>query len=607
MNCITSPIRLVQPAKGWLAKKTVLELSAPTEEMAVICRSGSDSYRLAYAEDSIVPDTKSNPLVLESNELAFILTRDLSVGLQVPVSFGDGFPGNVELSLNLRILRPELSAQHPIFSRIQVPCVSDMMTFESQLIRVIRNIVSPVVQACFEKKSFLKLDWSAEELQAMLREHFRAISGVEHIGLREAVLLRVSSEEGEAFSLQRRECLRRLEEAESQEILDKRWREIEASKALAESETKALLELARVQREQRLELEKLVNQGHYEEAHRRMELGAVEQAEKKKHLILESQLSEQQKRVAHEQWMRSQQAESAAHLAQLEAKAELARLSVREKELEIEMKKQAAQESAARTEREAAEAQRLEAEKSTLADQLAACHDFLQKLTKDFEEALATGLREQLASKEVQVLWRSFQAMEKPWKPERLRIDRERLGNFEFVCSGASLQLLFETQRAGCLYVFALGPYVADGRIEYRWVRLFSNDGGNDLGYRFSRSRGNCMAAGEKLLLPVAADVGDPADTVWTLNTATGRELLYVVFTETPLSEAQVSAITQDPRPRFYTTRGFVSRAAQPEEDPATASWDAVTEDYRAAVVEKIKSVAGAEAFVSESVFYHVR
>lgn len=607
MNHLTSPIRLVKFPSGWLAKRITLELAVPAEEFAVVCRPDADAHRVIYAEDSVPPAAKPNPLVLQADELAFILNRDFSVVLQAPVVFSDGFPGEVEMSMNLRLLRPAAGDQHPVFSRMKLPYLSDVATFEDQLIKVIRNLISPVVEVCFSEKSFLKLDWSAEKLQTVLKEHCRKISSTEHIGLREVLVTRVSSEAGEAFSLQRRECLRRLEEAESQETFDQRRREIEASKALGELETAALFELAREQRAHRLELEKLIHQGRYDEARQRLELNAAEQAEKKKHLILDSELNERQKRVAQEQWMRIQQAESARRLAELEAKAELARLTVREKELEIEMKNRAGQEAAARTEREMAEAKRLDAERSVLADQLAACHEFMQKLTKDFEEALAATLRKTAATNCVQVCWRSFHAMGRPWKPESLSIHRERLGNFEYVTTGESLQLRFKPERDGYLYVLALGPYVSDGRIEYRWVRLLSNHGENDLAYRFSRPRGNFVSAGESLILPAAGGSPDPAEFVWTLNAATGRELLYVIFTESPLSGPQLAQIMQNPRPRYYNSRGFVSHAPRFDEAQQSAAWGTITEDYRVEVLENIKGMVGGAASISESVFYHVR
>ena len=122
-----------------------------------------------------------------------------------------------------------------------------------------------------------------------------------------------------------------------------------------------LLELAEEQRRHRLELDKLVNKCRFAEARQQMELNGLEQAEKRKHLILDSQLNELQKRVAQEQWIRIQQAESTARLADLQAKGDLARLTVRDKELEIEMKKLAGKQAAARTERDIVEAKRLEA------------------------------------------------------------------------------------------------------------------------------------------------------------------------------------------------------------------------------------------------------
>ena len=607
MKHLTSPIRLVQPSSGWLARKETIELAMPTEELAVVCQPGADSYRLVYAEDNVPLNAKPNPLVLQANELALILTRDFSLVMQAPVSFSDGFTGDVELSMSLRILRPAAGDQHPIFSRMKIPYVSDVATFKDQLIQVIRSLILPTVEVCFSKKSFLKLDWSAEELQGLLREHCRKISPTEHIGLRDVVVTRVSSEEGEGFSLQRRECLRRLEEAESQEVFDKRAREMETSKAMAESEAAVVLEIAREQRQHRLAWEKLINQGRYEEARQQMESNTAEQAEKTRHLILDSQLSEHQKRVAQEQWVRIQEAEFTARLAELEARGDLARLTVREKELEIEMKKIAGKESAARTERDIAEANRLEGEMSVLADQLAACHDFMQKLTKDFESALAATVRKKVETNSVQVCWRSFHAMETPWKAANLTVHREKLGNFEYVCTGESLQLRFEPEREGYLYILALGPYVAAGRIEYRWARLFSNRGENDLAYRFNRPQGNFVKAGESLIMPVAGGSSDLSESVWTFNAATGRELLYVIFTSVPLTEAQLDQITRNPGPRFYTTRGFESHAHRRDEDRETASWQTVSEDYRAEVLDKLKSVAGDAAFISESVFYHVR
>ena len=115
------------------------------------------------------------------------------------------------------------------------------------------------------------------------------------------------------------------------------------------------------------------------------------------------------------------------------------------------------------------------------------------------------------------------------------------------------------------------------------------------------------MAAGENLLLPVAGGSSDPSEFVWTLNAATGRELLYVVFTPAPLTESQLVDMTRNPETRSYATRGFESHGNRIDECRDTASWQTVSEDYRAKVLKRIQAVTGESGFVSESVLYHVR
>jgi hypothetical protein len=591
MKHVTSPIRIQEAGEGMFAKPAPLELSTDAEELAFIAGADGAAGSLIYAEDA--PDARPH---LKPGEKAFIFTRELAIQLNVPVVFEAGYEGRAEMLLRLRILRPESSDRHPLFARVQTNDLRHLPAFEAELARVLQELFAPAVKAAFAGKSYLKMDWSVEEAARLFRERDEQFKESEHIGLREVSIRRVYSQSGEAVVRQRAVCLREFQVAESEQEFERKRRELEAAAVLSEEETAAMIEQARIRRRQARELKELLDEGKVDQARKEVEAAAAELERKERERIEAARLSDEERRIALDRMNQFHAAEK----VEAEKRIELALLSVQKETMEVRLKKLECDEKSEQIEQ-------LKEKNVSTTDQIAALCDEIQKLGSDLKGHMTAATLKPQTAATVKATWRVHHAMEKPWRPERIQLRKEELDCVDFVQSGESLQLRFESDTPGCLYVLALGPYAHQGRIDYAWTTLLSNGGANSRKYEFASGFDNRAAGNRPLLLPAAGGSPKPDDVVWTFDGATGRELLYVAFTPERLTDQQLMQIMTPPPARGYTTRGFVQSGERPDDEPSNgeASWSREQEDFRSDVLERMKAVIGGDGFVSETVLHH--
>ena len=164
-----------------------------------------------------------------------------------------------------------------------------------------------------------------------------------------------------------------------------------------------------------------------------------------------------------------------------------------------------------------------------------------------------------LAGTAQEVRWRLFE-------PADLRsagarpptLCRESSDRHATLASGHHVQILVRPSEPSHVYVLSLGPYWTGSgeRIEYRWMRLFGNEGATELLQRPPRAGGNRLSQNDLLVFPGDAGASELFQHFLTLDSAPGCEFLVVALTPHPLSEGRLSAAL----PRHAPEPSFLDR-----------------------------------------------
>lgn len=180
-----------------------------------------------------------------------------------------------------------------------------------------------------------------------------------------------------------------------------------------------------------------------------------------------------------------------------------------------------------------------ERERSLLLERNRLEQDHAQKLLQARQAVELAEMEQRRAIAEPnEVRWRLFEPADlQPAGARPPRLLKESAAPYEALVSGQHLQLFVRPASAGHVYVLALGPYRTAVGSEYRWMRLFGNEGRSDLAQRAPRAGGNRLAPGETLLFPADAGAAELFQHYLTIDSAAGWETLAVAITAQPVTD----------------------------------------------------------------------